>query len=128
MGEEVSIFLKEILRLLETPKFFFLFLSFLPPPSFFFFLLFFFFFFFFFCMTSRDRLSVEFPDPIKRERGPDLPARSGRSGARSRPPSRLPPPLPLAPHIPFSFTGSRLVFLVQLPSLGRAGGSDDVAG
>lgn len=39
---EVSTSLKEILRLLETPKFF--------------------------CMTSRDRLSGEFPDPSERER------------------------------------------------------------
>lgn len=79
-------------------------------------------------MTSRDRLSREFPDPSKRERGPDLTARSGRGRPWPCPPRRLPPPSPLAPHIPLSLAGSRLVFLVQPPSLGRAGGSDDVAG
>lgn len=82
----------------------------------------------FFCMTSRDRFSGEFPDPSKRERGPDLTARSGTGGARPCPPRHLPPPSPLSPHIPLSLAGSRLVFLVQPPSLGRAGGSDDVAG
>lgn len=102
-GGGASTSLKEILRLLETPKFFF-------------------------CMTSRDWFSGEFPDPSERERGPGLPAPSGRSGARPCPPGRLPPPPPRAPHIPLQLADSRLVFLVQPPSLGRAGGSDDVAG
>lgn len=63
-GEEVSDTLKEILRLLETPECF--------------------------CLTSRDPLSREFPDPSKRERSRDLPAPSGRGGAGPCPPSRLP--------------------------------------
>lgn len=50
-------------------------------------------------MTSRDRLSREFPVPSKREGGPDLTARSGRGRPWPCPPRHLPPPSPLAPHI-----------------------------
>lgn len=52
--EEVSRTRKEILRLLETPKCF--------------------------CMTSRDPLSREFPDPGQRERSRDPPAPAAAAG------------------------------------------------
>lgn len=60
------------------------------------------------------------PGSKRGERGRDLPSPHARSGAHPGRPAHRTSFAPLA--------SSRLVFLVQPPSQGRAGGSDDVAG
>ncbi|TKC52416.1 hypothetical protein EI555_009973, partial [Monodon monoceros] len=65
--------------------------------------------------TSRDRLSGEIPDRSERERGRDLPARSGLGRARPCPPGRLPPQSPRTPLNPLCSPAPDWFFWFSLP-------------